>query len=108
MEGFFEFCAKYKVVDIVQIYKNYDYNLLRRIPIRKLMSITDRVLKEQKEQILFNVYLNLLSRMTKQTYISFSDFVAMTVQDNRSEEDIFRELEEMEKKFKKEDPDGTV
>ena len=72
------------------------------------MSITDRVLKEQKEQIFFNVYLNLLSRMTKQTYISFSDFVAMTVQDNRSEEDIFRELEEMEKKFKKEDPDGTV
>lgn len=72
------------------------------------MSITDRVLKEQKEQILFNVYLSLLSKMTQQTYISFSDFVALSVKDERTEAEIFKEFEDMEKQFKKEDPDGTV
>ena len=96
MEIFFEFCTKYKVVDIVQIYKDYDYNLLRRIPIRKMKKLTDRVLKEQKD------------RMNQQTYISFSDFVAMSQKDERPEEEILKELAEMEEEAKKEDPDGAI
>lgn len=73
-----------------------------------MKKLTDRVLKEQKEQILFSVYLSLLGRMNQQTYISFSDFVAMSQKDERPEEEILKELAEMEEEAKKEDPDGAI
>ncbi len=73
-----------------------------------MKKLTDRVLKEQKEQILFSVYLSLLNRMNQQTYISFSDFVAMSQKDDRPEEEILKELAEMEEEAKKEGPDGAI
>lgn len=106
MEGFFEFCAKYKVVDLVQIFKDYDYNLLRRIPIGQLEAVAQRALNDRKENILFQVYVQLLGKMSKESYMSFSDFAALAEQDNRSEEDILKELEKMEKEM--EGTDGTV
>lgn len=56
--------------------------------------------------ILFKVYAQLLGKMTKETYISFSDFSALAEKDNRSEEEIFKELEKMEKEM--EETDGAI
>ena len=99
MENFFEFCTKYKVVDIVQTFKGYDYNLLRRIPISKLGKVADSIHEERKEMILFKVYVQLLGRMSKENYISFSDFMALTEKDNRTKEDIEAEFAKMEKEM---------
>ena len=49
--------------------------------------------------ILFKVYAQLLSRMTKESYISFSDFMALTEKDNRTKEDIEAEFAKMEKEM---------
>lgn len=108
MAVFFEFCAKYKVVDLVQIYKGYDYNMLRSIPIRKIPAVTERIQSERREMILYEIYIELLGKMSRDTYISFSDFVAMTEQDTRPEEEIRKELAEMNKKFEKGEEDGTI
>ena len=99
MEIFFEFCTKYKVVDIVQTFKGYDYNLLRRIPISRLAKVAESIQEERKEMIMFKVYAQLLSRMTKENFISFSDFMALAEKDNRKKEDIEAEFAKMEKEM---------
>lgn len=76
------------------------------MPIGKLEEVIDRIQSERKEMILFKVYAQLLGKMTKETYISFSDFSALAEKDNRSEEEIFKELEKMEKEM--EGTDGAI
>jgi len=49
--------------------------------------------------ILFKVYVQLLGRMSKENYISFSDFMALTEKDNRTKEDIEAEFAKMEKEM---------
>ena len=49
--------------------------------------------------ILFKVYTQLLGRMSKENFINFSDFMAMTEMDNRPEEEILAELKNMEKEM---------
>jgi hypothetical protein len=61
--------------------------------------MTERIRAEQKEMILFKVYSQLLGRMSKENFISFSDFMAMTEMDNRPEKEILAELKNMEKEM---------
>lgn len=109
MGSFFEICIRYRVVDLVQITKGYDYSMIRKIPVMQFRKFLENVLEDRKQELIYRLYLALLPNMTKETFVSFDDFYAQTIIDQRPEAEIVEELDMIETKFKeKGGPDGTI
>lgn len=109
MGGFYSVCTSYKITDLVQLTKGYDYAFVSKLSIKNFERLVTRIRDEQAEEIVYRLYLALLPRMTPETYVSFNDFYSMTKKDNRPMQEIRDELDRAEAAFKrKEETDGAI
>lgn len=110
MGGFYSVCTSYKIAELVQLTKGYDFAIIRRLTINNFKSMIDAIQEREKQEILYQLYLSLLQRMTPETYISYNDFYAMTQKDNRPMSEIQAELDKADEAFKRKEAEknGTI
>lgn len=100
MEAPFYSGTRYKEIDVLVPFKEYDYRILNKSSIGTLIDIVDRFYEEKKDKQLWDLYLVLYSRMTPDTYITFDEFKNYGSMDTRSTDQIKEEIEEIERQFK--------
>ena len=76
MEAPFYSGTRYKEIDVLVPFKEYDYRILNKSSIGTLIDIVDRFYEEKKDKQLWDLYLVLYSRMTPDTYITFDEFIS--------------------------------
>lgn len=110
MGGFYSVCTSYKIADLVQLTKGYDYAVIRRLTISNFKKLIEQIREQQTQEIIYQLYLSLLQRMTPESYMSFNDFYAMTKKDDRPMSEIQAELDAADEAFKRKEAerDGTI
>lgn len=109
MGGFYSVCTSYKIADLVQLTKGYDFKIISKLTIQNFKKLIEQIREEQTQEIIYRLYLSLLQRMTPESYISFNDFYAMTKKDDRPMSEIQAELDEVDQAFKRKEAErGTI
>ena len=104
MERFFRLCQEVNEEEIIDLllhrYGNLEY--IMQLDINTAIRIIDKAREKEQENRYFLQWVVQLPHMTKESYLSFDDYVDRVTGrniDNRPVYECMKELEEIKKKF---------
>ena len=84
-----------------------------RLPLTKALKLVAKAQEEDTRDYAFKIYLAKYPNMTQENFVTFNEFweeikPEKKIIDNRSEDEIMKEILEIENKFRKEESDGII